>query len=49
MRDAADPLALSKVRLALPNHVIYLDSNSLGALAFQLDVAAVCGCKYLRV
>ena len=30
--DAADPLALARGRFVLPEGVVYLDGNSLGAL-----------------
>lgn len=40
-RDAADPLAHARARFALPEGMIYLDGNSLGAL--PRDTAAAVG------
>jgi kynureninase len=49
-RDAADPLAFARARFDIPEGVIYLDGNSLGALpcATPAAVAAVIGAEWGR-
>ena len=39
--DAADPLAFARARFRLPERVIYLDGNSLGALPAATRAALV--------